>query len=845
MSAAEKEAPPSAGKRNGDASETNQRGNNITGPDAAQVRAAALEYIRRGWHPIPIRPPEAGNPASGKAPIPAKWQEMETGESDVETLWPSGVRRNIGINCGPSGLVVLDFDEGEAHRIWSAQHPAAARSFTVARSNAEPGRCHVYFQLSPEETPPPQLTKKAVGWGDRKSTGGQVVAPPSVHYTGDVYRVVIAGDPLPWRDEYTPAPFNRTGAAPVPPSPRARISPPSRTDAPGIPASVQNALDFGAPEGERNATAFDCAAQLRDEGHGEGAAVSILREFAARCRPPMPEAELARTVRSAYAAAPREPARNPSAPAYAPRDDAAGLPPVETNPTPPIAEEWRPPAPLGELSTLPPVWPWEVYPEPMRRLGLAIVKTMNVPDELAGLGLLCAASIACGKLARVAIKSDHVQFPNLYGMVAMPQASGKTPGLRPIHRPLIARQSEMREGFRLSRREWAGKNKVARARIAALEKEAQSGEADAGAIAAKIAALETVEDERPIEPVLCADNATSEAIARLLAENGGRLGVFTPDGRDVLAIARGKYSKDSEDFAVWLKAHDGESFAYHRANRDALPFYCDEAVLAVFVAVQPDAMKMLGESRAMRESGFLARWLYAVPERRAGDEYPIEPVPPDAVGTYGKTIARLLDMAPDTDAEGKPCPHICPLGNDARELWRAFHSETKREADKAPPLLAGCLGKLPEHAARIALVFHLVECAERGQAPGPILAGDISRAIALGRCLAAHIRRAVEMLGDTPERSQARELLPILKAHRVKLQEWRAAEGMPDLCAVKPRDIARGSWAGLEDADAARKVLDHLEVRGWLRRRTLPAKKWARDHELYELNPAIWEGVAS
>ena len=298
----------------------------------------------------------------------------------------------------------------------------------------------------------------------------------------------------------------------------------------------------------------------------------------------------------------------------------------------------------------------------MRRLGLAIVETMNVPDELAGLGLLCAASIACGKLARVAIKSDHVQFPNLYGMVAMPQASGKTPGLRPIHKPLIARQAEMREGFRHSRREWMGRNKVARAQIAALEKQAQAGEADAGAIAARIAALETVEDERPIEPVLCADNATSEAIARLLAENGGRLGVFTPDGRDVLAIARGKYSKDSEDFAVWLKAHDGESFAYHRANRDALPFYCDEAVLAVFVAVQPDAMKMLGESRAMRESGFLARWLYAVPERRAGDEYPIESVPADAVGAYGKTIARLLDMAHDTDADGSRAPIFVRLG---------------------------------------------------------------------------------------------------------------------------------------------------------------------------------------
>lgn len=830
----------------------------IIGPAATETRAAALEYVRRGWHPIPVRPPEAGNADSGKAPIPARWQTLEVGEADLPRLFPKGTRRNIGINCKPSGLVVLDFDEGAAYSGWASKHPQAAKSYTVRRSNAEPGRCHIYFQLRPDETPPAQLTKKATGWGDLKSAGGQVVAPPSIHYTGGRYEVIIAGDALPWRPEYVPEPFARPEARAPAPHKTTPSRPAPQSGGPGIPPSVQNTLDFGAPEGERNAAAFECAIQLRDEGHPEGAALSILRQFAGRCTPPLSDAELARTVRSAYQKPAREPARNPNAPAKvmpAPARQAqptaaapAGAGRVEAAPAP--AEQWQTPAPLGELSILPPVWPWEVYPATLRELGAAIVSTMNLPDELPGLALLCAASVACGKLARVAIKPDHTQFANLYGLVSMPQASGKTPGLRPIMKPLLARQSDLREGYRRRRLEWAGRVKVAGAQIARLEKMAGGAdETKAAEIARRIAELKAVEDERPTEPVLIADNATAEAMARLLAQNAGRLGVFTPDGRDILDIAGGRYSKRDEDFAVWLKGHDAESFAYHRANKDAPPFYCDEAVLAAFVAVQPDALKRLGASAAMRESGFLARWLYAIPERRAVDIYPVESVPPEAARAYNKTIFALLDLAPDTDAEGNKIPHVCPLGYSARETWREFHAECRREGEKSPPLLEGCLGKLPEHVARVALVWHLVECAEHGRTPSEIMTAEITRAITLGRCLAAHIRRAVEMLGDTPERSQARDLIPILRKHREQLREARAAEGIPELYGVKPRDVVRGGWAGLEDAEAARKVLDHLELRGWLRRRTIPAsrstpeRKTGRDHELYELSPAIWEGV--
>ena len=64
------------------------------------------------------------------------------------------------------------------------KHPDAVNTFTVKRSNAPAGRVHLYFALGDEQEAPAQLTKAATGWGDLKSEGGQVVAPPSIHYSG-------------------------------------------------------------------------------------------------------------------------------------------------------------------------------------------------------------------------------------------------------------------------------------------------------------------------------------------------------------------------------------------------------------------------------------------------------------------------------------------------------------------------------------------------------------------------------------------------------------------------------------------------------------------------------------
>lgn len=121
-------------------------------------------------------------------------------------------------------------------------------------------------------------------------------------------------------------------------APKLQLPPRTTTNANGLPPSVDRLLATGAQVGRRNAEAFRLACQLRDAGLSESAAESRILEFAARCSPALATREALATLRSAYTAPPREPARNAaSASSTAPTNPTdeeafrklAALPPAE------------------------------------------------------------------------------------------------------------------------------------------------------------------------------------------------------------------------------------------------------------------------------------------------------------------------------------------------------------------------------------------------------------------------------------------------------------------------------------------------------------------------------------
>ena len=75
----------------------------VTRADRAVARSA-LDAVLRGWHVFPCA-------VGGKRPaLRGNWQDLATTSPDQVRDWWARAPYNIGIACGPSGLVVIDLD---------------------------------------------------------------------------------------------------------------------------------------------------------------------------------------------------------------------------------------------------------------------------------------------------------------------------------------------------------------------------------------------------------------------------------------------------------------------------------------------------------------------------------------------------------------------------------------------------------------------------------------------------------------------------------------------------------------------------------------------------------------
>lgn len=234
---------------------------------AASLLDAALSYATAGFPVLPLR---------GKVPrIERGLHCASTDRAAVEDWWRRFPDANIGIRTGAeSRLVVLDVDvpEGLASlRELEGRHGKLDTATVLTGS----GGWHHYFRHPGREV---RNSAGKLGPGlDVRGDGGYVVAPPSVHESGNQYKWTRPLDRLAelpgWLLEGD-AHERRNGTQP-------------------------KAVGTEIPEGQRNATLASLAGSMRHCGMGEAEILAAL-EVANRdrCRPPLDAREVARIAAS-------------------------------------------------------------------------------------------------------------------------------------------------------------------------------------------------------------------------------------------------------------------------------------------------------------------------------------------------------------------------------------------------------------------------------------------------------------------------------------------------------------------------------------------------------------------
>jgi hypothetical protein len=301
---------------------------------------AALSYVGRGWHVFPCQP-------RGKAPAtPHGVLDATCDPAQIRRWWGAMPQANIGLACGPSGLVVIDVDGPQGLESW--ERLRARFGFDDATVQSATGAGLHFLFAAPQGCEIGNSAGKLGPGLDVRARGGYIIVPPSVHPTGWVY----AWDATLHPDRVTPLLLpdalaemlsprrteglqGRRSPERALPARRASLALSGRERECRARLRVPDALAAvsAAPEGARNdtlnRTAFllgkDVAAGRLDREATESALLAAARAAG------LPDREARATIASALHAAPLSP--SPALP-------CPPAPPPPSPPAPPPPSPW-------------------------------------------------------------------------------------------------------------------------------------------------------------------------------------------------------------------------------------------------------------------------------------------------------------------------------------------------------------------------------------------------------------------------------------------------------------------------------------------------------------------------
>lgn len=166
-----------------------------TSPEAleqgARCREQALQYIKHGWPVFPVGWCNVKGKEGWKQPL-VGWKQYQTTlpkEADANSWWKQWPYARVGIVTGKfSGLVAVDIDLYKGGSIDGLDLPATLISKTGG------GGWH-YIYRHPYGGEIPNATDWPRKGVDIRGDGGFIVAPPSLHVSGERYEWALDFDP--------------------------------------------------------------------------------------------------------------------------------------------------------------------------------------------------------------------------------------------------------------------------------------------------------------------------------------------------------------------------------------------------------------------------------------------------------------------------------------------------------------------------------------------------------------------------------------------------------------------------------------------------------------------------
>lgn len=653
--------------------------------------AYAKSYIQRGFSVIPLRPKE-------KKPAIDAWKEYQSRratEKELTAWFGNASQNNIGIVTGViSGIAVVDFDTEAALQF------SKYNSFPTSPMVKTGKGYHAYYSYK-EGVRNFQKRDDLPGI-DLRGDGGYVVAPPSMHETGVVYKWVegMGLDDLQFAE-----------------LPEIILVKSTKEKVP-----IKELLT-GASQGQRNDSLARIAGALFAKGLGYAEVLDLCLAWNQRNTPPLPELEVKNTVDSIFKTHQRKNEEG----------ERAG---------------WEEPLFLGEIET--PELPSDLLPGFLGKYCRAVSESTQTPAGLAVMLSISTIAACLQKRFEVSpFKDDYTEPLSLWTVTALDPGNRKTAVKTAMTAPLMQWEHEQAELLNpkikeISLRRDINLKQIDQLKVKAAKPDTQSSEREE--YLRQIIKIQNETPDEVISPRLWTDDVTPERLQMLMADNGERIALLSDEG-GIFEVMAGLYSDGRVNLNVFLQGHAG---APVRVDRQGRTVTLNKPALSFGLAVQPDIISDLaqGEKKRFRGNGTLARFLYCIPKSTVGSrDLTRRAVIHESVKfEYQTGVMALLNIDPVYDEHGQERARILTLTPDALQAWLRFSQfiESKQGSDGEYYSFQDWTSKLPGAALRIAGLFHVVEY---GAANPVIDLQTIERALDLCELLISHARVAFDLMG--------------------------------------------------------------------------------------------------
>jgi hypothetical protein len=521
------------------------------------------------------------------------------------------------------------------------------------------------------------------------------------------------------------------------------------------------------------------------------------------------------------------------------------------------ALDWESPIPLGGMGDLP-IFPANSLPLWLQEFVQTVSEATQTPIDLTAMLALSCCALSIAKHYEVCVQPGYCEPLNLWTLTVTRPGTRSTQVFRDCKQPI--EEYECREAQREAPEIAAAKmryeiteKRAARARDIASKCDSAvdrlSKEGEAVSLAAELEALKV---PSPIR--LLADDVSQEKLAGLMAAQGGRIAILSPEG-GVFGLISGRYSANGEpNMDVYLKAHAGDTIRVDRIGRPS-EFIRDPA-LTLGLRVQPDVIQSLADHRGFRGRGLLGRFIYGLPRDMLGSRkiHP-RPVPRIVREAYRSRLIAMLSLPSDTDENGNAVPYRLALSPDAAAVLDEFAGwiEPQLRATGALGAMTDWAGKLVGAVARIAGILHVAERAGDPQPwAAPISAATVISAVRIGHYAIPHAKAAFWQMRADPVVGEALHILEWIGrkvtpgepnigniGNKVLRESFLSSSSSSESTVeITKRDLWRGAMGRHDRVEDIEPALQLLVDHGYLREKPLDGPRGrGRPPVIFLVNP--------